>query len=678
MKLLYIWMGEGATEYIQKEGLNLTVAHKFSVQTDGEKYKLTHEDTDSYDLWNDGNIIGLTALIGENGSGKTTLFRSIYTNNLLQDSELKEDAYLRFIEDQNRRHRCLLIYDVSEEKGIQIFHNLPSFSNETAYPAWNINTLDQESWLSVITQLEQQTKVYFTNSNYSDGFDGVNTHGALNGICLTPSSLDTISKLFFQKISMLLNSPYPSDRFSFLHSKLINCKNVLSFQEICDVSFLHSLKENDRKPLFEQKHPLQISFTDPLRMLRGLTGYQNLGSEKIKSDVAEEKALSDCAESYLKMLRQAERELDTLSRLFSVMMFEICYVCGFPFPKQLPTTADNWKLELYARISEYKRRNHNESIAAYYQNGLEEAKTLYQILCDCPRQDNYLPPSDLGYVKTVAVEPNTEPYYRFCEAIDKFAQAKSSVVLKYISISGLTCSSGERALLNLFSWLRLPPLYDKFLSADSIALRDDVLLMIDELDLYMHPEWQRKAMLELKTWLEDLYPGKKIQLLIATHSPLVLSDIPKENCYFLKPNKWLLFVDLQEITQTFGANIHQILNNSFFLEKTKGEFSFELINRIAENLEALKKQKQDEAKAEPQNSDAVSVLQERCRGYRKVIELIGEPLIRQKLWTYYLDCFPEEASIEDRLQRKIQAMTVEQKEQLWPELIRFLEKIGEP
>lgn len=674
MKLLYIWMGEGATGYIQNEGINLSVEHRFSLQTDGEKYKLTHEDTNNYDLWNDGNIRELTAIIGENGSGKTTLFRSIFTNNLLPDSESKEEAYLRYIEDQNRRRRCLLIYELSE--GIQVFHNLPHFSNETAYPDLNMNALDPNRRITVMALLEQQTKVYFTNSNYCEGFDGVNTHGSLNGICLTPSSLSTISKLFFQKVSMLPNSPYPLDRFSFLQSQLVNCKNVHSFQEICDISFLRSLKANDRKPLFEQKHPLQISFTDPLKMLRGLTGYQSLGSKKIKSDVAEEKELSDCAESYMKMLLQAERELDTLSRLFSVVMFEICYVCSLPFPKQLPTTADNWKLELYARISEYKRRDHNESIASYYQNGLEEAKALYQILCDCPQHDNYLPPSDLGYVKTIAVEPNTEPYYRFCEAIDKFAQAKSSVVLKYTSISGLTYSSGERALLNLFSWLRLPPLYDKLLSADSIALRDDVLLMIDELDLYMHPEWQRKAMLELKTWLEELYPGKRIQLLIATHSPLVLSDIPKENCYFLKPGERLSFANSKDITQTFGANIHQILNNSFFLDKTKGELSSTLIQEIAQNLENLKRQIQSEVKAEAQNVENMAALMERCRGYRKVIELIGEPLIRQKLWTYYLDCFPEEASIEDLIQRKIQVMTVEQKEQLWPELIRFLEKTG--
>ncbi len=685
MKLLYIWMAEGATDYIQNKGLNLSVEHRFLMQTDGEKYKLTHEDTGGYDLWKQGNIIGLTAIIGENGSGKTTLFRSIYTNSLLPNLEKNDEAYSRYIKDQNRKRRCLLIYEFQEENEILVYHNLPSFSNETSYQVLDMNALDSVSRITVMAQLEQQTKVYFTNSNYCEGFDGVNTHGSLNGICLTPSSLSTISTLFYKKISMSPDRPHshddssdhPQKRFHFLQSKLCSCKTVRSFQEICDVSFLHSLKVNDRKPLFEQKHTLQISFTDPLKMLRGLTGYQSLGSKKIKSDVAEEKDLPDCAESYMKMLLQAERELDTLSRLFSVVMFEICYVCSLPFPKQLPTTADNWKLELYARISEYKRRDHNESIASYYQNGLEEAKALYQILCDCPQHDNYLPPSDLGYVKTIAVEPNTEPYYRFCEAIDKFAQAKSSVVLKYTSISGLTYSSGERALLNLFSWLRLPPLYDKFLSADSIALRDDVLLMIDELDLYMHPEWQRKAMLELKTWLEELYPGKRIQLLIATHSPLVLSDIPKENCYFLKPGERLSFANSKDITQTFGANIHQILNNSFFLDKTKGEFSYTLIREITEKLENLKRLKQLEAKAEPQNAENKAALIEHYRGYRKVIELIGEPLIRQKLWMYYLDCFPEEASIEDRLQRKMQAMTAEQKERLWPEFIQLLEKMGE-
>ena len=83
------------------------------------------------------------------------------------------------------------------------------------------------------------------------------------------------------------------------------------------------------------------------------------------------------------------------------------------------------------------------------------------------------------------------------------------------------------------------------------------------------------------------------------------------------------------------------------------------------------------AGVESQNSEDLSALLERCREYRKVIELVGEPLIQQKLWAYYLDCFPKEERIELVFQGKIHAMTAEQKERLWPELNKLLEKIGE-
>ena len=669
MKLLFIWVGEGATNYIQNEGINLSVEHRFSLYIDGEGYKLNHEDTGNYDLWNDGNIIGLKAIIGENGSGKTTLFRSIYDNNLLPEPKRDNVAYARFWEEHSRKNRCLLIYEFDD--GIQIFHNLPALSNRTTYPETDINALRADALTGVMSRLEQQTKVYFTNSNYCDGFDGVNTHGALNGICLTPGSLDTIAKLFFRKITKLPDGKNPRDRFHFLQSKLCSCKKARSFQEICDISFLHNLKDNGHEFPFEQKHLLSVSVTDPLGMLERLEGYQNLGSVGFKSDDAMEKELSKYAESYTKMVPPTALKLDVLSMLFSALLFELCYVCDLPLPLTIPT---DWIQSLKDCLEKYKRGEHDENIADYYQTGLEEAEALYNILRNCSRHDNHLPPSDLGYVKTIAVEPGTDSYDRFCEAVDKFAQAKSSVVLKYISISGLTYSSGERALLNLFSWLRLPPLYDKLLSADSIALHEDVLLMIDELDLYMHPEWQRKAMAELKTWLGALYPEKRIQLLIATHSPLVLSDIPKENSSYLKPDERLTFANPKDISQTFGANIHQILNNSFFLDKTKGEYSFGLISEIVKDLETLKKLK---AGVESQNSEDLSALLERCREYRKVIELVGEPLIQQKLWAYYLDCFPKEERIELVFQGKIHAMTAEQKERLWPELNKLLEKIGE-
>jgi len=56
-----------------------------------------------------------------------------------------------------------------------------------------------------------------------------------------------------------------------------------------------------------------------------------------------------------------------------------------------------------------------------------------------------------------------------------------------------------------------------------------------------HPEWQRKYLNMLieffnKVWGEE----KKINLILASHSPFIASDLPTENVIFLgdKENNW--------------------------------------------------------------------------------------------------------------------------------------------
>src|SRR5437868_568095 len=53
-----------------------------------------------------------------------------------------------------------------------------------------------------------------------------------------------------------------------------------------------------------------------------------------------------------------------------------------------------------------------------------------------------------------------------------------------------------------------------------------------------------------------------LNILFSTHSPFILSDIPSQSILKLKKGKTIPY-DKQ--TQTFGANIHELLANEFFL-----------------------------------------------------------------------------------------------------------------
>ena len=138
---------------------------------------------------------------------------------------------------------------------------------------------------------------------------------------------------------------------------------------------------------------------------------------------------------------------------------------------------------------------------------------------------------------------------------------------------------------------------------------DTVLLFLDEADLTFHPEWQRRLIHLLTAFLPRLYPApctKEMQLILTTHSPLLLGDIPRENVIYLDHGRQIEPGEQSENGtvpgESFGQNIHTILKQSFFLGSgTVGEFAAAKINAAARRLRELAERKE----AEPEVTKAV-------------------------------------------------------------------------
>jgi len=56
------------------------------------------------------------------------------------------------------------------------------------------------------------------------------------------------------------------------------------------------------------------------------------------------------------------------------------------------------------------------------------------------------------------------------------------------------------------------------------------VVLIDELDAHLHPEWQ----LEIGPWLKKAFP--KIQFIVTTHSPMICQAADKDSLYHLQPS----------------------------------------------------------------------------------------------------------------------------------------------
>lgn len=139
-------------------------------------------------------------------------------------------------------------------------------------------------------------------------------------------------------------------------------------------------------------------------------------------------------------------------------------------------------------------------------------------------------------------------------------------------------------------------------------------VILEEIELYFHPEWQRTFCNELMQMIRDANLSNigSINVLFVTHSPYILSDIPKSNVLFLKdghPEN-----SMQE--NTFGANINSLLKNGFFMPSLPiGEFAHEKINDLFGMLHS--------GEFDRNNLAAL----------RSEVQKVGEPYIRQQLMT---------------------------------------------
>jgi len=134
--------------------------------------------------------------------------------------------------------------------------------------------------------------------------------------------------------------------------------------------------------------------------------------------------------------------------------------------------------------------------------------------------------------------------------------------LKPFNIQWHGLSSGHRAFINLYS---------RILAASKKATSSNILILIDEGDLFFHPQWQKEYVAKLIEFINVVYDNKKVQIILTSHSPFIVSDLPKEQINFLGVPDEIVEINIQE---TFGANIIDLYNKAFFLKNgTKGLFA---------------------------------------------------------------------------------------------------------
>jgi len=170
---------------------------------------------------------------------------------------------------------------------------------------------------------------------------------------------------------------------------------------------------------------------------------------------------------------------------------------------------------------------------------------------------------------------NRGRYNQVVELIDKILPEEASFTGEYeneeylFMINGIlipfdALSDGYRAYIGWIADL----LYHICMGAASgTKLKDNYgLVLVDEVDLHIHPEWQRFVTASLSEALPNL------QFVFTSHSPIVAGSLHKENIYVMETESSGESVVRQYQERIYGLDAEQVLLSSYFgLRTTRAE-----------------------------------------------------------------------------------------------------------
>lgn len=165
-----------------------------------------------------------------------------------------------------------------------------------------------------------------------------------------------------------------------------------------------------------------------------------------------------------------------------------------------------------------------------------------------------------------------------------FSYIKTEKELEPIfSIYGEECyleelSAGFQAVLsiiaNIFEWIE-----GTNDSGERIAFKAEGTVLIDELDLHLHPEWQ----FSLREGLSRIFPN--LQFIVTTHSPHLLSSAEKNEVIIMQKQELNIY-SLQPSDMRFsGWNTDQILSEIMGVKSLENKDYEILVSKAFEEIE---------------------------------------------------------------------------------------------
>jgi len=645
MELVFLWVEE--YKNIQRQGFNFSP--RFHCKYDPYTNELTINKNEDYISDFFGENINVTAIVGKNGSGKSGLSEAIllgssrfYNNrSKVKIFSIFEERGKFFLNTYSNKTLNMKVYCLKGEIYLNSLRDLDIFTlhSSNAIDSFSsdfCNNIQENTHCGFMYDLETTPpqKNFFSFPDKNNGIIDLNKINLLNNkymlyiyekigkekiknllntldndynsnLCFTPDKFKLHFDFYETYLKFIKNENYQkilkiyfSNNRNITNSRL----NKGTLQDLTSLYIMFRLKEIKVGDLFDKVNDNYINNESLVFLLRKfediILDIERFDKQIYNSELDNEEYLEDEKTSFI------QNELSNIS---------------------------NNLIDIFNDVKEIDLLI-GKSIKSLFYDIYTAMKYLHYILYE---KDNF----EYFYRKTPVLhhlEFLAElPYYIECEL---WMDHESDIDINFSALS-----YGEKVINRMF--------YSLFYFSENIKNKEykNLIILFDEIENGLHPQWQRKFINFIHRILSILIDEEMfyfINFVPITHSPFLLSDIPRQNIIFLDTDREeneegksvkignCVVSGLHDKQETFGQNIHTLISDSFFMKDgLMGEFAKKKIQEIIDYLNDKK------------NIEEISTREEHIK---KVIESIGEPFLKQKLFEMYYKKFEDESLIKAR------------------------------
>ena len=565
------------------------------------------------DFWPD-NISSVSVIAGKNGAGKSSVLRWLLEKTLPYTQNDTSESFFNGI------------IAISEGKKLIIYHGIPGLKqekNKLSDRELDIQLMNVSGWSPQRLLDKLSLKPIYYSGHFDSNIDAPDFGDDEDAIW-------NISDIYtLQKDSDLFASRYLSSnkireveylRYYHLCNDLRICKLLL------DRRFQNTFSIEGRPALRLPRYIVIIgdASVEPLleRRIQNLSNWITTQSGITKNSVKKDKKILDLLKKISNVpLNQTMHEIaefdgkqgfdEYLYYALQNFCFQVIedeaneYVLKYTLAnlfsvdyRHTEDTMVDWAKKarniFRERIIKHKTILSQESLifADDFFDALEEAICFLDKLkwkdskafIDCVsiiKDPDFIPPKG-AQIYAESFPPAYKRLHDAISSVERFSFITYSHTLERPS----TLSSGELAMLNLYSRIKY--------AVDELSLDEhrgnSVVLLLDEAEIGFHPEWQRQFVNKLTQFISMMNVNRNpIQIIYTTHSPITLSDMPKECVNLLKSDHNGTTNEIPENKkETFGANVFELYGDSFFMEHGLiGEFASEKIMKLASEIDTL-------------------------------------------------------------------------------------------